>query len=60
MKKWLIFAASCLGILALCAIIWWVFPIISFGTVRPLGSVWLRLALVMLVVTAFAGFHAWK
>ncbi len=60
MKKWLIFTASCLGILALCAIIWWVFPIISFGTVRPFASVWLRLALVMFIITIFAGFQAWK
>ena len=60
MKKWLIFAASCLGIAAFCAIIWWVFPIIAFGDVQPFTSVWLRLALVMLTVTIFAGYHAYR
>lgn len=60
MKKWLIFAASCLGVAALCAIIWWVFPIIAFGEVEPFTSVWLRLALVTLVITIFAGYQAFK
>jgi type VI secretion system protein ImpL len=60
MKKWLILTASCLGILALCAIIWWVLPIVSVAGVQPFASVWLRLALVMFIITIFAGFQAWK
>lgn len=60
MKKWLIFIASCLGILALCALIWWAFPLIAIADVRPFASVWLRLALVMLTITIFSGYHAWR
>jgi hypothetical protein len=60
MKKWLIFAASCLGVIALCALIWLVFPLIAVAGVEPFASVWLRLALVLLTVTIFAGVYAWK
>ncbi len=60
MKKWLIFIASCLGLIALCALIWFVFPIVAFADVRPFASVWLRLALVLLAVTVFAGVYALK
>ena len=48
MKKWLIFAASCLGVVAICALIWFVFPLIAVAGVEPFASVWLRLALVLL------------
>ena len=60
MKKWLIFIASCIGLIALCVLIWLVFPIIAFGDVRPFASVWLRLALVMLCITIFSGVYAWR
>ena len=59
MKKWLIFAASCLGLAALCLIIWYIFPVVAIADVRPFAGVWLRLALVMLAVTLFCGFHAY-
>ena len=55
-----ILAASIIGILALCALIWLVFPIVAVGDVRPFASVWLRMALIVLVLASFFGFHAWR
>jgi type VI secretion system protein ImpL len=60
MKKWLIFAAICLGVLAICALIWFVFPLVAIADVRPFASVWLRLALVLLTLTIFSGVYALK
>ena len=60
MKKWLIFAAICIGVLALCALIWFVFPLVAIAGVEPFASVWLRLALVLLTLTIFAGVYTWK
>ena len=60
MKKWLAFAASLIGIAALCALIWFVFPIIAFADVRPFESIWLRLALILFVLAIFSGYTAYK
>jgi type VI secretion system protein ImpL len=60
MKQWLVFTASVIGIIALCAIIWFVFPIVAFADVRPFESAWLRLALILLILAIFSGYHAYK
>ena len=60
MKKWLIFAAICFGVIAICALIWFVFPLVAIADVRPFASVWLRLALVLLTLTVFTGVYAYK
>ncbi len=60
MKKGLVFTASVVGIIALCAIIWLVFPIVAVADVRPFESAWLRLALILLILAIFSGYHAYK
>src|SRR5207302_8078863 len=60
MKKWLVFAASLIGIAALCALIWFVFPIIAFADVRPFENDWLRLALILFVLAVFSAYYAYK
>ena len=60
MKAWLIFIASCIGVVALCALIWLAFPLIPIGESRPFAGFYLRLALVLLIFTLFSGFHAWR
>ena len=60
MKRWLIFAASVFGVAALCALIWFVFPMIAIGDVKPFASIWLQLALIVLVLAVFFGYHAWR
>ena len=60
MKKWLITIASLIGVAALCVLVWFVFPIISFGGFSPFESVWLRLAIIVLIIAVFLGIVAYR
>jgi type VI secretion system protein ImpL len=60
MKKWLILAASIIGIAALCAVVWFVFPLIAVAGYAPFDSVWIRLAIIVFVLAVFFGIHAYR
>src|SRR5436305_6082575 len=60
MKKWIAFSTSIVGILALCPLIWFVFPIVAFADVRPFENAWLRLALILFILAIFSAYHAYK
>jgi type VI secretion system protein ImpL len=60
MMKWLVVAASALGVLAICALVWFVFPIIGFSDIRPFESPWLRLAIIVFILAAYLGVFAYK
>ena len=49
-----------LGLLALSAIVWFVFPLIPLGETRPLGTLWLRLLVLALIWGTWGGVMAWK
>lgn len=52
-----------LGLLAISAIVWWVGPIIAFGSARPFESVGVRvviIAVLLLLVVARFAYAAWK
>ena len=53
MKRWIILICGIIGILALCAIIWFVFPLIAIAGFEPFGNAWLRLALIVLVLAIY-------
>ncbi|MFL5259018.1 MAG: type VI secretion system membrane subunit TssM [Hyphomicrobiales bacterium] len=58
MKKWLVLAASIIGILALCALVWFVFPIVAFADIRPFESPWIRGAIIFFILGIFCAYHA--
>ncbi len=60
MKRWLVLSASIIGIAALAALIWFVFPLVAVAGVTPFESLWLRLALIVFVLAVFFGYHAWR
>src|SRR4051812_48533110 len=60
MKKWIALATSLIGIIALCALVWFVFPIIGFGEARPFESVWLRLALILFILALYCAYYAYR
>ena len=41
-----------LGLLALSVVVWWVGPIVAFGSVRPLESEWVRGAVLLVLWAA--------
>ncbi|WP_034410563.1 type VI secretion system membrane subunit TssM [Derxia gummosa] len=53
-------ALTGIGLLALAALVWWGFPLIAFGDAHPFESMWVRLAIVLLVTAGYAGWIAWR
>ena len=52
-----------LGLLALSAIVWWIGPLIAIGESRPLESMWVRLAIIVvlfLLLAAKLAYAAWQ
>ena len=49
-----------LGLLALSAIVWWVLPLIAFGESRPFDSLWVRIAILVVIWGVWAGVQGWK
>ncbi len=60
MRKWIVAAISVAGLVALCALIWFVSPLIGFGESRPFESVWLRLAVIVLILAVFFGVATYR
>ena len=60
MKRWIILIISILAVIALCALIWFVFPVIAFAGVEPFSNPWLRLALIILLLAGYFGWLAWS
>ena len=60
MKKWIILTISIIAVLILCILIWFVFPIIAFSGVEPFANLWLRLALIILLLACYFGYLAYK
>jgi type VI secretion system protein ImpL len=60
MKRWIVLTISIIAILILCALIWFVFPIIAFAGVAPFENMWLRLALIVLLLAGYFGWLAYK
>ena len=63
--QWLLNPAviGTLGMLVLSALLWWVGPLVSIGSVAPLGPLWVRLLLLVLLWLVWIGFlayGAWK
>ena len=58
MKRWILLTFSILAVIALCLIIWFVFPVIAIAGVEPFGNLWLRLALIVLLIAVFFGLLA--
>lgn len=53
MKRWIILICGIIGILALCAIIWFVFPLISIAGFEPFANTWLLLALIVIILAIY-------
>ncbi|MDP2006519.1 MAG: type VI secretion protein IcmF/TssM N-terminal domain-containing protein, partial [Rubrivivax sp.] len=49
-----------LGLLALSALVWWAGPLLAFGETRPFDSVWVRLAIVLVLWALWIGLQVWK
>jgi type VI secretion system protein ImpL len=51
---------SAVGALGISSIIWYIGPLLSIGTFRPLDSMWVRVALIVLLVVLVIGHLVWK
>jgi type VI secretion system protein ImpL len=59
MRKWLGTIFSVVGVLALAALIWFVGPLIAIAEVRPLTSAWVRIAIILVLVSVVFGYIAY-
>ncbi|MCV2369037.1 type VI secretion system membrane subunit TssM [Roseateles oligotrophus] len=59
--QWLLSPAvlGTLALLALSAMIWWLGPMISVGQAAPLGGVWVRVIVLLLIWSIWLGRLAW-
>ena len=59
--QWLLSPAviGTLGMLALSALVWWLGPLLGLGEARPLASVWVRAAVLVLLWALWLGRLAW-
>ncbi len=53
MKRWIILVCGVIAILALCALIWFLFPLIAIAGVEPFANAWLRLAIIVVVLALY-------
>lgn len=60
MKRWIVLAVSILGVICLCALIWFVFPLIAIAGVEPFANAWLRLALIIILLAVYFGMLAYR
>ncbi len=60
--QWLVspLVIGTIGLLALSALVWWVFPLIPIGSSHPFDSVWLRLSILLLLWGLWIGWQVWK
>ena len=56
--RWLLSPAviGTIGLLVLSALVWWAFPLVAFGSVRPFDGFWVR---VVTLVVLWALWLAW-
>jgi len=60
MKRWIILIVSILAVIALCAVIWFVLPLVAVAGIEPFDNPWLRLALMGLVLAIYFGWLAYR
>lgn len=60
MKRWIIFIVSFLAVIALCAVIWLVLPLVSVAGIEPFDNPWLRLALIGLLLAVYFCWLAYR
>ncbi|WP_326534385.1 type VI secretion system membrane subunit TssM [Pseudorhodoferax sp.] len=48
-----------LGLLVLSALVWWAFPLVAFGSVRPFDGFWVRVLLLALLWALWLGWLGW-
>ncbi|GLS21631.1 type VI secretion protein [Labrys miyagiensis] len=59
MKRWIILIVSILAVIALCAVIWFVLPLVAVAGVEPFANDWLRLAMIGLLLAVYFCWLAW-
>jgi type VI secretion system protein ImpL len=60
---WLWIGLTIIGVLAFSVLVWFAGPLIFIADVQPLGSDWLRLTIILVVVlvtAAYVGFLLWR
>jgi type VI secretion system protein ImpL len=60
MKRWIVLIFSIIGVLILCALIWFVLPVIAIAGIEPFLNGWLRLAMIVLLLATYFGILAYK
>ena len=60
MKRWIILIVSILAVIALCALIWFVLPVVAIAGVEPFTNPWLRLALIFVLLAGDFGWLAYS
>ncbi|QEN85233.1 type VI secretion system membrane subunit TssM [Labrys sp. KNU-23] len=60
MKRWIIFIVSFLAVIALCAVIWLVLPLVAVAGIEPFDNPWLRLALIGLLLAVYFCWLAYR
>ncbi len=55
MKRWIVLIFSIVAVLILCALIWFVLPVIAIAGVEPFLNGWLRLAMIVLLLAIYFG-----
>lgn len=60
MKRWIIFIAGIIAVLALCLVVWFVLPLVAIAGVEPFGNVWLRLAIIVILLALYFGILAYR
>lgn len=60
MKRWIILVVSILAVIALCALIWFVLPLVAIAGVEPFDNPWLRLALIFILLAGYFGWLAYS
>jgi len=57
MTRWLLRIFSMIALAGFCAAVWFAGPLVRFADSRPLGSGWLRAAIIGVIVAAVALFY---
>ena len=59
--KWLLspVVIGTLGLLFLSALVWWAFPLVAFGSVRPFDGFWARTITLLVVWALWIGWLLW-
>jgi type VI secretion system protein ImpL len=57
--RWLLSPAviGTIGLLVLSALVWWAFPLVAFGSVRPFDSFWVRTTILLVLWGLWIGWR---